>query len=185
MQGFVGYLWVAEESFGEPKLRPTLTHGRTKKSLVILRMQLELGPSWVAVTTTTTTTTTTATTTTTTTTAAAAVIIRSHIFDPLPTACSCNMVGTNRTSCDLSSGHCSCHDGVVGRACSTCRQHYYNFNSGAGCSPCNCNALYSQDLQCNSAGKCTCKAGVSEDKCTKCADNYYNLTTAGVYLVSI
>ena len=50
---------------------------------------------------------------------------------------------------------------------------------------CYCNALYSQDLQCNSAGKCTCKAGVSEDKCTKCADNYYNLTTAGVYLVSI
>ena len=71
---------------------------------------------------------------------------------------------------------------MVGLHCEHCRTNYYNFNSGAGCSPCDCNPVYSSNLQCNdNSGECSCKPGINGAKCTGCADRYHNLTDQGEF----
>ena len=90
------------------------------------------------------------------------------------------MTGANETSCHPETGQCSCRESVTGLQCNSCLLNYYNFNSGAGCSPCNCHAVYSSSLQCNgNSGECSCKPGINGGKCTACADQFYNLTDQG------
>ena len=69
---------------------------------------------------------------------------------------------------------------MIGLQCSSCRENFYNFNSRAGCLPCNCHEMYSSNLQCDdNSGRCSCKAGVNGGKCTGCSDQFYNLTEQG------
>ena len=96
------------------------------------------------------------------------------------TACACNEIGANETSCHPETGQCSCRENVIGLQCGRCRENFYNFNSRAGCSPCNCHPVYSSSLQCDgNSGVCSCKPGINGGKCTGCADQFYNLTDEG------
>ncbi len=92
------------------------------------------------------------------------------------------MIGANETSCHPETGQCSCRENVAGLQCNSCQTNFYDFNSGAGCSPCDCHPVYSSSLQCDdSSGICSCKPGINGGKCSGCADQFYNLTNQGVY----
>ena len=95
-------------------------------------------------------------------------------------ACACNVTGSTRSWCDVTTGQCSCHDGVTGRQCDACQRYFFGFHAPPrGCSPCNCSQAYSVDLQCDVSGVCPCKPGVGGDKCVACRDGFYNLTGSG------
>ncbi|ALC43661.1 LanB2 [Drosophila busckii] len=62
-------------------------------------------------------------------------------------------------------GHClDCRDNRDGPNCERCKENFY-MRDGTNCVNCNCDAVGSRSLQCNSQGKCQCKPGVTGDKC--------------------
>ena len=107
-----------------------------------------------------------------------------NILFCLPQACACNLTGSGSTACNVTTGQCSCFEGVKGRQCDACKTHFFGFKSGRGCSPCNCTPEYSENLQCNEVGVCSCKPGVDGMKCVECQEKFYNLTNTGEYCAS-
>ena len=62
--------------------------------------------------------------------------IKCHSFDSsnsltLP-ECACNKDGSIDSTCDITSGHCSCIDNVGGDKCDTCHNGWYDFPSCQG-----------------------------------------------------
>ena len=56
--------------------------------------------------------------------------------------CICDQIGSiNPMVCNIYGGQCNCKKNIYGRACDNCLPQYYNFTSGLGCDPCNCNEL--------------------------------------------
>ncbi|KAL4232273.1 Plexin-A1 [Mactra antiquata] len=89
--------------------------------------------------------------------------------------CKCNLTGSTGTSCEETSGNCTCKTNVSGRQCDTCMHNTANFSS-TGCTACSCN---SEGIQsCSTGLVCNCKNNVERDsgKCNKCVPNFYNLS---------
>lgn len=67
---------------------------------------------------------------------------------------------------------------MIGRACDRCTNNtYWNFYSGSGCKPCDCDPKGSLDPECNSdldlSGRCKCKTGRGGRRCNECENGYY------------
>lgn len=92
-------------------------------------------------------------------------------------SCICDRMGTEY--CDSYVGTCKCFENVEGDKCDRCAQNHYGFNSGRGCTPCDCGIASESDQCDDSTGQCKCKPGVSGRKCDRCAAGYWNLTTSG------
>ncbi|XP_071948020.1 laminin subunit alpha-2-like isoform X2 [Antedon mediterranea] len=90
--------------------------------------------------------------------------------------CSCNSLGTVRnTRCDSHGGQCQCEDGVISLSCDYCAAHHYDYESGSGCTACECDPNGSVRLACNSTGGCECHVDVINEKCDSCRSEYYGL----------
>ncbi|XP_033103389.1 laminin subunit gamma-1-like [Anneissia japonica] len=90
--------------------------------------------------------------------------------------CSCNSAGTVRnTRCDDHGGQCQCKDGIISLSCDYCAAHHYDYESGDGCTACNCDPNGSVRLACNSTGGCECHPEVINEKCDSCRPQYYGL----------
>ncbi len=107
--------------------------------------------------------------------------------------CECDAIGS--ISCNQTSGHCLCKDGVGGESCNTCRDAHFNFSS-TGCRTCDC-GLGSVNGSCDEQGQCYCQVrlvsndgqqlvnyeflqeGVSDLKCGACSEGYYSLSSQG------
>ncbi|XP_039604526.1 laminin subunit beta-3 [Polypterus senegalus] len=89
--------------------------------------------------------------------------------------CSCSLIGSQRDrSCDPLSGQCFCLPNVIGQNCDLCATNYWNFLSGRGCEPCNCDPRNSLNQQCNQlTGQCQCRPGFGGRTCSGCADGTY------------
>uniref|UniRef100_A0A8C4RX20 Laminin subunit beta 3 n=1 Tax=Erpetoichthys calabaricus TaxID=27687 RepID=A0A8C4RX20_ERPCA len=89
--------------------------------------------------------------------------------------CSCSLIGSQRErSCDPLSGQCFCLPNVIGQKCDLCATNYWNFLSGRGCEPCNCDPRNSLNQQCNQlTGQCQCRPGFGGRTCSGCADGTY------------
>ncbi|CAH0547112.1 unnamed protein product [Brassicogethes aeneus] len=92
-------------------------------------------------------------------------------------ACICDKLGINH--CDSSTGTCICKPNVVGEKCDRCDVEHFGFDSGRGCSPCNCSSA-SDSSQCDdTTGQCKCKSGVTGTTCNRCQAGYWNYTSDG------
>lgn len=60
--------------------------------------------------------------------------------------CDCDVTGTE--SCDKATGQCLCKPNVIGDRCDACAADTWGFDSGNGCSFCNC-SIASTDSQCD------------------------------------
>lgn len=90
--------------------------------------------------------------------------------------CVCNQLGTdpNGGPCHPLTGQCSCFPHVEGIDCGKCKPGYFNFSSGHGCQPCNCDSLGSVSNTCNDFdGKCECHSGYGGRQCTECPVGQY------------
>ena len=105
--------------------------------------------------------------------------------------CACNKDGSIDSTCDITSGHCSCIDNVGGDKCDTCHNGWYDFPSCQGelyykisCKlilllleisvECGCDTVGSTEISCtNDGGHCTCKTGYAGTKCNECAYGWY------------
>lgn len=81
--------------------------------------------------------------------------------------------------CDSSSGKCVCKPNVIGEKCDRCEIHHYGFQSGRGCSPCNCKEASDSEQCDDDDGQCMCKPGVTDRACDRCAPGYWNYTSEG------
>ncbi|PIK40931.1 putative laminin subunit alpha [Apostichopus japonicus] len=91
--------------------------------------------------------------------------------------CDCDRYGSD--SCDRSTGQCTCKPNVVGPRCDRCEANYYNFESGFGCTPCEC-GLASVGSQCDlSTGECVCRPGVEGRNCDQCSEGFYRYSRQG------
>lgn len=93
--------------------------------------------------------------------------------------CSCNTMGSiNPQVCNVHGGQCNCKKNVYGRKCDRCLPRYYNFLSGLGCDPCNCdlNGSFSKDCSVHT-GRCKCKPNVTGRVCDKCKPGFYGLAS--------
>lgn len=91
--------------------------------------------------------------------------------------CICDTLGTE--NCDSYSGICHCYPNVIGSKCDRCEPDHYGFESGRGCSPCDC-AVASNSTQCDdNTGECRCKPGVTGRQCDRCLPGYWNYTSEG------
>ena len=105
--------------------------------------------------------------------------------------CACNKDGSIDSTCDITSGHCSCIDNVGGDKCDTCHNGWYDFPSCQGelyykiscklillllelSAECGCDTVGSTEISCtNDGGHCTCNTGYTGTKCNECADGWY------------
>ncbi|ESN91559.1 hypothetical protein HELRODRAFT_165611 [Helobdella robusta] len=117
--------------------------------------------------------------------------------------CQCEGMTADTQVCDEMVGRClNCPAGRVGdrcdkcapnvdeslvgaEKCSKCKKGYWGISS-AGCVPCQCNAVGSQDTTtCNmTSGQCTCQPNVAGVSCDRCSDGYTNFTVAGCSMSS-
>lgn len=98
----------------------------------------------------------------------------------MPTACSCDPIGSLSTSCDRL-GQCVCKPGVGGLTCNTCLAGYFN-QSDRGCEKCGCDEVGSEGVACDEEGACLCREGVRGRRCDECDVGYFNLTERGCRL---
>ena len=100
-------------------------------------------------------------------------------------SCGCNSVGSvSTTSCNSTTGQCTCKPGVGGARCDQCLLGYYGF-SVSGCQPCSCSSQGSASPQCDSVtGACPCNANVGGPTCDACVSGYYSFPTCGPCLCS-
>ena len=83
-------------------------------------------------------------------------------------------------SCDHQTGQCLCLPNVERTRCEQCFPGYFGFNSGTGCSICNCNLEGSLDNLCEAeTGQCSCKAGVTGYVCDQCEAGFFGLSRDG------
>ncbi|KRT80924.1 hypothetical protein AMK59_5060, partial [Oryctes borbonicus] len=91
--------------------------------------------------------------------------------------CLCDDLGTER--CDSYTGQCICKPNVVGEKCDRCAFEHYGFETGNGCTPCNC-GVASESNQCDdSTGQCMCKPGVDNRNCDRCKPGFWNYSENG------
>lgn len=92
-------------------------------------------------------------------------------------SCVCDQTGMEY--CDSYVGTCHCYPNVLGPKCDRCEADHYGFDSGRGCSPCDC-GIASNSSQCDDhSGECRCKPGVTGRQCDQCLPGYWNLTSDG------
>ncbi|XP_077987019.1 laminin subunit alpha-1-like [Glandiceps talaboti] len=95
--------------------------------------------------------------------------------------CNCNGEGNldgTTTNCDSHGGQCVCKPNIVGRSCEYCAAYHYGYESGQGCTACDCDIDGSVTLSCNhTTGNCECKLNVNGTICDICNDEYYGLYT--------
>lgn len=85
--------------------------------------------------------------------------------------CVCNQLGTDPKGghCHPQTGQCSCQPRVDGLDCGKCKPGFYDFASGKGCQPCDCDSSGSVSSTCNDFdGKCECIPGRSGRQCNEC-----------------
>ncbi|XP_072016852.1 laminin subunit beta-2-like [Amphiura filiformis] len=96
-------------------------------------------------------------------------------------SCLCEVVGTvpnTNTECDSHGGQCLCQPGVIGKSCDTCMANHYGYDTGNGCTACNCDPLGSERLSCNqTSGECDCKIHVIGSKCDACRPEHYGIAS--------
>ncbi|OWF54908.1 laminin subunit gamma-1-like [Mizuhopecten yessoensis] len=77
-------------------------------------------------------------------------------------------------------GYCiDCRDNTDGPKCERCKDNHYRRPEDNMCTPCNCNPLGSEDLQCDSIGRCQCKPGVTSEKCDRCEVGHFDFDQYG------
>ena len=95
-------------------------------------------------------------------------------------SCDCFKLGSVNSECNLLNGQCTCKSNVIGRECNTCKDTYWNIQSGNGCSECKCNPIGSTSLSCNQkTGKCECRPGVTGEKCDECLPFHFGFSSEG------
>lgn len=81
--------------------------------------------------------------------------------------CNCFPPGTvegnnDVSTCDQTTGFCTCKAYVTGRNCNQCENGYYNIESWNGCQSCNCDSVGSWNQTCDvTTGQCYCRTGVT------------------------
>lgn len=95
--------------------------------------------------------------------------------------CDCNNLAD---SCvydkELGHGRClNCKRNTAGPKCERCRDNFFRLTPSDDCQPCNCDAVGSASLQCDSTGQCICKPGVTGVKCDKCAADNFGFSQTG------
>lgn len=91
--------------------------------------------------------------------------------------CVCDKLGTE--NCDSYSGTCHCYPNVIGEKCDRCEPDHFGFESGRGCTACDC-AVASNSTQCDdNTGECRCKPGVTGRQCDRCLPGFWNYTSEG------
>lgn len=95
----------------------------------------------------------------------------------LSLACICDPLGMDY--CDRTNGTCQCHPHVIGAKCDRCEIDHYGFDSGRGCTACEC-GIASNSTQCDDhSGECRCKPGVTGRQCDQCLPGYWNYSSEG------
>uniref|UniRef100_A0A0N4ZLJ9 Laminin subunit alpha n=1 Tax=Parastrongyloides trichosuri TaxID=131310 RepID=A0A0N4ZLJ9_PARTI len=93
------------------------------------------------------------------------------------TSCTCIIEGTEE--CDKTNGECICLDNVQGETCNECIPNAYGFDSGEGCTMCEC-GIASSSQQCDlKTGQCACMPGVTGKHCDRCKQGYWNYGSEG------
>lgn len=91
--------------------------------------------------------------------------------------CVCDKSGTEH--CDSADGTCHCYQNVIGSKCDRCEADHYGFETGRGCTACDC-AVASNSTQCDDqSGECRCKPGVTGRQCDRCLPGHWNYTSEG------
>lgn len=81
--------------------------------------------------------------------------------------CNCNLLGSDSTTCDRSSGQCQCKAHVEGRQCDQCEATFWKLGSGDGCEKCKCDPQGSANEKCDPfSGRCQCKRGYEGADCS-------------------
>ena len=84
------------------------------------------------------------------------------------------------STCDHLTGQCVCLPNVEGGRCEQCSTGFYGFNSGTGCTLCNCNLEGSMNGQCHpETGQCSCKPGVTGHLCDQCITGFFGFSQDG------
>ncbi|XP_072165773.1 laminin subunit beta-1-like [Diadema setosum] len=97
--------------------------------------------------------------------------------------CECNILGTDRSICDLDNncgvcdavtGQCPCLPNVLGQRCDQCAPNHWKLASGTGCEACNCCSYGSYSPRCDEyTGQCSCLPGFGGKECCDCEANYW------------
>lgn len=78
--------------------------------------------------------------------------VKRNVIFSIYLGCICDRLGTEH--CDSYTGICHCHPNVIGSKCDRCEADHYGFESGQGCTPCDC-AVASNSTQCDdNTGSC-------------------------------
>ncbi|GFN92909.1 hypothetical protein PoB_001941500 [Plakobranchus ocellatus] len=96
--------------------------------------------------------------------------------------CSCSPEGTlpsALTTCEVTTGQCTCKERVEGRDCSVCKDTFWAIaeSKPLGCDACSCNPAGSEgsiNLCDKITGRCICKANVEGDTCGSCKTATFN-----------
>ncbi|KAJ8038680.1 Laminin subunit alpha [Holothuria leucospilota] len=91
-------------------------------------------------------------------------------------ACDCNMTGSYGNC--TNEGVCECLPNVNGTKCTECIPDTWGFDSGDGCTPCDCHPVGTVEgqSQCDlDTGQCQCKPLVTGQKCDQCIRGFWNV----------
>ncbi|KAM6455807.1 laminin subunit alpha-5 isoform 2-T2 [Liasis olivaceus] len=93
-------------------------------------------------------------------------------------SCQCNTMGTMAgiAECQQGNGHCFCKPNICGQMCSTCKEGYFNLESGNyfGCEGCRCDIGGSVGPLCEEkTGACQCRQNTKGPTCSEPAEGYY------------
>jgi hypothetical protein len=92
------------------------------------------------------------------------------------TSCDCDtrFTTSNSSTCDATTGQCSCLGHSTGRTCSSCESNYFRINdNNTPCTTCNCSALGALGSSCDPlSGQCSCAATFSGRQCDTCISGY-------------
>ncbi|PIK53385.1 putative laminin subunit beta-1 isoform X2 [Apostichopus japonicus] len=90
--------------------------------------------------------------------------------------CNCNMTGSHGNCSN--DGVCDCLPNVIGVKCTQCAPDSWGFESGLGCTSCDCHpaGTVNGQTQCDLVtGQCQCKNSVSGLKCDMCQPGFWNV----------
>ncbi|XP_053250423.1 laminin subunit alpha-5 isoform X2 [Podarcis raffonei] len=93
-------------------------------------------------------------------------------------SCQCDTMGTvaGVAECQQGNGHCFCKPNTCGQFCSTCKEGYYNLESGNyfGCQGCHCDIGGAAGPACDEkTGSCRCRLNTQGPTCTQPAIDHY------------